>query len=131
VTGLGGLSGLAEVGERSRVDRGLGHARGHEPRAELFSALGIIEATWGGQVASGRPKLSRLANRVVFGERRLVLVLELLHGGKGQYLGGVQAGAIVDLLEDPASSVVKDRWRGHGPVGVPPAVDLLPELPWV
>ena len=128
VRGLGGFSGLAEVGERSRLDRGLGHARGDEPRAELFSALGIIEATWGGQVASGGLKVSRLANRLAFAERRLVFVLELLHGGKGQDLRGVQAGAIADLLADPAGGVVEDRWRGHSPVGVPPAVGLLPHV---
>ena len=52
--GLGSFSGLTEVGERPRLDRRLGHARGHEPCAELLAALGIIEATWRGQVASGR-----------------------------------------------------------------------------
>jgi len=74
VRGLGGLSGLAEVGERSRLDRWLGHARRNESRTELLAALRIIKPPW-------------LAGRVAFVDRRLVL--EVLHGGEGQYLGRV------------------------------------------
>jgi hypothetical protein len=37
---------LAEVGERSRLDRWLGHACGDQPRAELLAAMWIVVATW-------------------------------------------------------------------------------------
>ena len=71
--GLSGLSGLSEVGERARLDRGLGDVRGDEARAELLAALGIIKATRGGQVGFGCFSLGGLATG--FGERRLVLVV--------------------------------------------------------
>jgi hypothetical protein len=61
-------------------------------------------------------------------ERRLVLALELLHGGEGDYLGRVQAAAIADFLADPVRGVIEDRRRGRGAVGVPPAVGFLPHV---
>src|ERR1035441_5509679 len=124
--GLSGLSGLTEVGECPCLDRRLGPARGNEPRAELLAASRIIEATWRGEVGFGRLDVSRLPDGL--DERCLVLVLELLHGGEGDYLGRVQAAAIPYLLADPACGVVEDRRRSHGALGVPPAIGLLPHL---
>src|ERR1019366_3076453 len=124
--GLSGLSGLTEIGECPCLDRRLGHARGNEPRAELLAASRIIEATWRGEVGFGRLDVSRLPDGL--DECCLVLVLELLHGGEGDYLGRVQAAAIAYLLVDPACGVVEDRRRSHGALGVPPAIGLLPHL---
>ncbi|MGA2014496.1 MAG: hypothetical protein ABSH51_28760 [Solirubrobacteraceae bacterium] len=126
--GLGGFSGLAQVSERPRLDRRLGHAGGDELRAELLAALGIIEATRAAQVAFGRLTLSWLANMVGFDECRLVLVLEVLYGGEGQDLRGVQAGAIADFLVDPPGGVIEDRRRGLVVFGVAPAVGFLPHV---
>jgi len=75
---------LTDVGERPRLDRRFRHAGGNELRAELLAAPGIIEATWRGQVALDCRDVSRLANRIAFAQRRLVLVLELLHSSECQ-----------------------------------------------
>ena len=61
--GLSSFSGLTEVGERPRLDRRFGHARGLKPCAELLSALGIIEATWRGDVAFDCRDVSGLAEQ--------------------------------------------------------------------
>ncbi len=96
---------MTEIGERSCLNRRLGHARGDEAGAQLLAALGIIEAASGGRVGSARIKLSRLAGRL--GGGRLVLTLELLYVGDGEDLGGVKAYAIADSLADPCGGAVE------------------------
>jgi len=102
------------------------HARGDEPHAELLAALRIIEAMRRGEVGFGRFNVSRLAGGL--GECRLVLALEFLHGGEGDYLGGVQAAAIAHFLADPAGGVIEDRRLDRGPIGIAPGVGFLPHV---
>ena len=72
---LGGLAGLAEVGERPCLDRGLGNAGVGEPYAELFAALRIVvPAQWRVRLRVrgelGRGAADEVVGGVADGERR-------------------------------------------------------------
>ena len=52
--------------------------------------------------------------------------LELLDGGEGLQLRGVESGSFCELAVDPVGGVVKGRRRELAAVGFAPAVGLLP-----
>src|SRR5262249_34847815 len=124
---LGGLAGLAEVGERAGLDRGLGHASVGTTFAELLAAVRMGVPTLR-RILPGGAELGR-PGRLLLGERGLVLVLEPLDGRERDDLRRVKAAAFADLLPDAIGSVVEDRrGRGRGLVGVAPGVGLLPHM---
>ena len=123
---LRGLARLTEIGERSRVDRRLGHARGREALTKLLAALWVIEATRGAGMLSGGRQLGRLTGR--FGERRLVLTLELLDGGQRETWVGSRP--LRSRTSWPIRSTARSKIVGVAVAwsGSPPAAGLLPHV---